>query len=369
MRGTWTEQMPGICLHAHQTRTSEYSGSNQSSEPGAFISDQGEWHFEEDWEENAPSWVEMSGRKSLDTANARFEKFFPLHTSCADILERFVHYQSRFHSSNLPKSIKDFVDACMACQQFSSQESDRIWRCNERDSRPPDYNRYGCVEWSHCYFGARRFWTDPWDCEPGQEHLCADPLSEFNVDEWVSQCLARPKSSSSNLFSLSALQRQPQGFIRSEGPLMRCPTEILRLIASHLPLRSAINLHASSRRLSAMINEKERDFWRSHTRRLHRPWFWELEGHQDPSAEVPSYANWETLLIALSRSRREIMKGAYPWWPAVSSNPNSDAAASEHDMIEVNTPSLPLGLRNRQRIWMCLEFLDVPAETGKLEVG
>ncbi len=309
------------------------------------------------------------GGKRLETANARFDKFFPLHAVCADILQRFIQHQCRSYSSNLPRSVTEFVDACMACQQFSKEEFGRISQCNQGDLRPPGYDRYGSVEWPHLYFGARRFWSDPWDCEPGHEHICADPMTVTKIDEWVSQCLARPKSSSPNLFSSSALELQPQDSFLSESTLMRCPTEMLRLIASHLPLRSAINLHASSRRLSAMIKESEMDFWRSHTLRLHGPWFWELGGHSGSSAEVPSYANWEKLLTMLSLSRGMIMTGAHPWWLESSSKQNGEAAASQDQKIQENAPLLPLTLRNRQRIWMCLEFLNVTGETVKMEVG
>lgn len=308
---------------------------------------------------DAPDWIETDDRKRPDTANARFEKFFPLHSTCADILQRFTRHQSRFRSSNLPKSVKDFVDACIACQEFSKNEESRIWISNQRDKRPSNYDRYGCVEWPHLYFGARRFWTDPWDCTPGQEYLCADPIADPQIDQLVTQCLARPKSSSQNLFSLSIEQLQLQDSTPSKSLLMRCPTEILQLIASHLPLRSAINLHASSHRLSALISPSERDFWRSHTLRLHGPWFWELRDHQGSSTKSSSYTNWEELLRMLSLSRREIAKGAQPYWLWSPANEHIEAASQHPHGHDENALSLPLGLRNRQRIWMCLESLNI----------
>lgn len=340
------------------TRNRTYSGTNQTSEPGAFISDQGEWRFDEQWETNAPDWIDKDGEKGHDTANAQFQTFFPLHSTCADLLQRFTQYQSRFRSSKLPKSITDFFDACIACQEFSKEEHVRIWTTKQRDTRPPDYPRYGCVEWSHLYFGARRFWTDPWDCTPGQEYLCADPTSGPETDQLVIQCLARPKSSSQNLFSFSTKQLQLQDSAPSKSPLMRSPPEILQLIASHLPLQSAINLYASSHQLSSLISASETDFWRSHTLRLHGPWFWELWDHRGSSTEFSSYSNWEEVLKMLSLSRREIVKGARPYWLESPANENIDAAS--------NTPSLSLGLRNRQRIWMCLESLDVDGRSEQL---
>lgn len=346
------------------TRNRTHSGTNQTLEPGAFISGRGDWHFDEEWKMNAPDWIDKDGRKGCDVANAQFEGFFALHSTCADILQRFTQHHSRYDSLKRPRSVKDFFDACIVCQQLSKKEYGRIWRCGQRDTRPPDYNRYGCVEWSHLYFGARRFWTDPWDCVPGQEYLCADPMSESQIDQQVTQCLARPKSNSQNLFSLSREQRQLQDLAPSKSPLMRCPTEILQLIASHLPLRSAINLHASNHRLSSLISASERDFWRSHTLRLHGPWFWELWDYRGPSTESSSYTNWEQLLKMLDLSRREIVKGAQPYWLGSPAKEHINAASNLEHSNDKDTLSLPLGLRNRQRIWLCLESLDIDGSSA-----
>lgn len=347
------------------TRSRTYSGTNQTSEPGAFISDQGEWRFDEEWEMKAPDWIDNDGGKGSDTANAQFDDFFPLHSTCADILQRFTQYQSRFCLSNLPKSVREFFDACIACQKFSKKNHGRLWTCEQSDTRPPDYDRYGGVEWSHLYLGARRFWTDPWDCTPGQEYLCADPISELQIGQLVTQYLTRPKSSSQNIFSLSTKQLPLQDSAPSKIPLMRCDKKILQLIASHLPLQSAINLHASSHRLSSLISAKESDFWRWHTLRLHGSWFWELCDHQDSSTETSSYTNWEELLQVLNLSRREIVKGAKRYWLESPANEYIDAASNDEHISDKNTPSLPLGLRNRQRIWMCLESLDIDGMSEK----
>lgn len=325
----------------------------------------------------------MSIKESLETANAGLEKIFPLHASCADIFQHFTQHQSRSHSSNLPKSIKDFVDACVACQEFSKDEWERIYglkKCKSKNLRPPNYHhRQYSVEWSHLYFGARCFWDDYWTLDPRHIQLYADPESYPRIDPWIAGCLTLPKSSSPNLFSLTMLQLQPQDFIASQCPLMRCPTEILRLIASHLPLRSAINLHASSRRLSAMINESERDFWCSHTLRLHGGWFWELTGHRVRSTDAQPYANWEMLLIILSLNRQVLIKGANIWWMSstlemtfvplmdmLARRKISERVKFQHGTMKVKSKWLPGRLRNRQRIWMCLESLDPTGETVKL---
>ena len=214
---------------------------------------------------------------------------------------------------SLPKSVKDFIDACIACQEFSKREHSKSWRDNQSDMRPSDYDRYGCVEWPHLYFGARRCWTDPWDCMPGQECLCTDPITDPQIDQLITQCLTSSKPSPQTLCSLSIEQLQLREPAHSKSRLMRCPTEILQIIVSHLPLRSAINLHASSHRLSALVNTSKREFWRPHTLRLHDPWFWELRDHQGFSPESVFHLNWEKLLKILTLSRREILKEAQPY--------------------------------------------------------
>ena len=332
-----------------------------------FLSNRGEWHFDEQWETDAPDWIDIDGWKGHDTANARFETFFPLHSTCVDILQRFTQYQSGLARSNLPKSIKDFFDACIACKEFTKEESSRIFGRKYSGTRLPDYGRYGCIEWSHMYLGARRFWSDPWDCVANQEHLCANPISEPQVDRWITECLARPKSSFQNLFSLATEPLQLQNSALGQGSLMRCPREILRLIASYLPLQSAINLHASSRQLSSLIVASEGDFWRSHTLRLHGAWFWELWDYQGSSIESSSNTNWEVLLIALSASRREIAKEAQPYWLESTTNKHIDVLRKYERSSYKDLPSLPLGLRNRQRIWMCLESLDMDGKSEALK--
>lgn len=181
----------------------------------------------------------------------------------------------------------------------------------------------------------------------------------------ITQYLTSSKLSTQTLCSLSIEQLQLRDPAHSKSHLMRCPTEILQIIVSHLPLRSAINLHASSHRLSALVNTSEGEFWRSHTLRLHDPWFWELRDHQGFSSESFSYMNWEKLLKILSLSRREILKGAQSSWLESPVNRYVDVAGNRQHVDDENTPSLPLGLRNRQRKWMCLESLNIVGEEKK----
>lgn len=312
----------------------------------------------------APNWVNTDRTNEKDRIITRYEKFFPVHSVCVDLLQVFTQYQSSI-CSQYPKSVKEFIDACATCQNLLKGEYGII-RTGKQNNRPPDYGRYGCVEWSHLYFGARRFWTDPWDCETGQEYLCSDPITEPRADQFIRQCLVYPKSTSHHLFSFSIKQLQPQDSPASKSPLMRCPSEILQLIASHLPLKSAINLHASSQQLSSLITPCEDKFWRFHTLRIHKSWFWELCVHHGPSTASSVSANWEEMLKILTASRRNIFKGAEPYW---HNELDMDIEiVDRYENANNNAPSLPLGLQNRQRIWMCLEALGIDSEPDMFEV-
>lgn len=146
---------------------------------------------------------------------------------------------------------------------------------------------------------------------------------------------------------------------------MSCPTEILQLIVFHLPLRSAMNLRAGSPRLSSLISDNERDFWRPHILRLHGSWFRQLWDRPSFSKDSLLDQNWEQLLKMLDLSRHEIMKGAQPYWHISPAKEHIDTANNHEHSKDDNTQSLPLGLRNRQRIWMCLESLNIDDKLEK----
>ena len=261
----------------------------------------------------------------------------------------------------------DFIHACDACLKHSGEENGAVWMQEHEDGTLSEFPRYGYVEWSHLYYGALRFWANPWNCKPGDEYLCADPLSELKIDQFVTDCLGRSKSGSQNLFSIAQERLQLQDLAPSRSALTQCPTEILQLIVSYLPLRSAINLHACSYRLSSRIVTSESNFWRSYTVRLHGLWFWELWNYQCSPKDFFSYANWEHLLKVLSLSRRDILKEAQPDRLELIPGTNLKMPRRRERTEYTVAPLLPLGLRNRQRIWMCLESLDTSDEFRSLD--
>ena len=120
-----------------------------------------------------------------------------------NILRKFFDYQARSPSSNAPKLAKELIIAwCTRVNELSTMYAAR----GESRSLPSNWAMFPNVEHSHLYFGARRFWTDPWDCVPGYEYLCADPTEESESEAFLSTYLTRPHLNCDSLSSSSAEQ-------------------------------------------------------------------------------------------------------------------------------------------------------------------
>lgn len=349
------QRQPEVCLIPitfltcwHQIST--FISTDRFSDANVLISAKTEWQYGEDWEIND---------------NCHNGSFFPLHSACLSLLQKYTQYQSSVGSLQPPTTIKNFVDAFNARLEYSSKIHSAAWLSGQQAKLPPSYPWYGTVEWSHLYFGARRFWADPWDCESGMEFLCADPLQEPQTQQFLLTWFAYPQSNL-QVPSLPSSHLQSSGILPNASPLIRCPREILMLIF-HLPLRSALHLSATSRTLSSRLPPTDTLFWRSHTLHLHSPWFWELHSLRISSAD----SNWKALLQSLTRTRREILAEAKPYWYYKNStiNEHGKNANKIDEHVEDTAPSLPLlplGLKNRQRIWMCLECVGMDGSQRKL---
>ena len=121
-----------------------------------------------------------------------------------NILRTFLDYQARSPSRNSPQLVKELIIAwCSRQNDFSelmypARGESRILLSN--------WTMFPNVEHSHLYFGARRFWTDPWDSVPGYEYLCADPTEEYESEVFFSTYLTRPHPNYDSLCSSSAEQ-------------------------------------------------------------------------------------------------------------------------------------------------------------------
>lgn len=61
-----------------------------------------------------------------------------------------------------PRTLEEFCDYL---ELRRSSNLNNSWKIMEDHY----YGRSGGIEWAHNYFGARQFWTDGWDTEPGGE--------------------------------------------------------------------------------------------------------------------------------------------------------------------------------------------------------
>lgn len=273
-----------------------------------------------------------------------------------EILQTFVQYQSIICSTRLPKTLREFIEACNVRQDESIHLQLDFDTSGQRGNWPPAWTSLQKVEHSHLYFGARRFWTDPWDCEPGFEYLCADPIHELGVEAFISTVLAYHQPSRKCLSSLSSQQLEPPSkTLSSDDTFIRLPREIIDIVVSHLSLQDALSLCSSSRKL---LDLSDSNFWRTQTIQLHGCWFWELRDH--PMSSLKD--NWKKLLQILTINRSRIREEAEPYWLTTFASKNDGTEGGSIDGAEVTVLPLPLGLRNRQRIWMCLETVGTKAE-------
>lgn len=99
----------------------------------------------------------------------------PIHKACLDILQRLCQIrqaQNEASASEEPKTLDAFCDALRRRRWRNFIEPDKS------TSEVYYYAKSGGIEWLHNYYGARQFWTDEWDTEPGWEVRMAKQCTE-----------------------------------------------------------------------------------------------------------------------------------------------------------------------------------------------
>lgn len=330
-------------------------GKTSSSDRDIFVSAQGHWHYDEDWFANALSWTTTTEDEE-SKISVRYKYYFTIHAACVKILHTFFQYENKYPSQNSPKSLRDFIDASIARQEESRDLFRNLGAIGKQEDLPSSWASFQNVDYSHLYFGARRFWADPWDCEPGSEHLCASPINLPEAEDFISICLACEVPSQGCPRSKCFEQLRPSEVApRSQNLLTHLPREVLDMIVSPLSVRDSLSILSSTPKLFHCIDGK---FWRLHTLRLHGGWLWELQHYQPPSPTD----NWKALLHVLTTSRTKLLREAGPYWIVASAGETAYIGSSSETDLVRSAPPLPLGLVNRQRIWMCLEFLGAKFE-------
>ena len=90
--------------------------------------------------------------------------FYPMHKACIDIVQRMCYLrqaQDQGSESEKLKTPETFCDALLQQRKRNFTEPDKMM------SAERNYANACGIEWLHGYYGARQFWTDEWDTEPG----------------------------------------------------------------------------------------------------------------------------------------------------------------------------------------------------------
>ena len=111
----------------------------------------------------ADNTVRIGVYEIIDDANCML---FPIHKACLDLLQRLCQIrqpQSSITSSQQPKTLVAFCDALQQRRWMN------LFKPDKPSCQDCYYARSGGIEWPHGYYGARQFWADEWNTEPGWE--------------------------------------------------------------------------------------------------------------------------------------------------------------------------------------------------------
>ena len=210
--------------------------------------------------------------------------------------------------------------------------------------------------WSHGYFGARGAgWAadELWAGMAGQEWICADPLRVPLLEDFAEHLRIAPQASS----AVDTTASGPASVNCSGGRLLKLPNELIHQVYCHLTPRDVTSLSSTCRQAARQCDRNGVTIWRHHTLRLHGDWLWELAD----TSIFPANLRWKTLLRDLEMMRREVYANARLRRPARDRQPlleNTELlkrVAYRYMLVdEDGRRILPLGVRNRFRIWCCI---------------
>lgn len=140
-----------------------------SSAPDFFISFPVKW--EDGYTFDLALYMTEGKEESLsvyESTDAENGMLFPIHQACLDLVSRLCETRSKGQrqvassTRQPPRTLEEFCDGLEAQRVANSSDA---WKIMEDHY----YGNSGGIEWPHRYFGARQFWTDEWDTEPGWE--------------------------------------------------------------------------------------------------------------------------------------------------------------------------------------------------------
>lgn len=129
--------------------------------------------------------------------------------------------------------------------------------------------------------------------------------------------------------------------------------ELLDQVCSHLPLRTSLALNATCQTLHWRIDSRPA-YWYQQLLRLHGDWLWELRDDKIFTGQW----DWKALLHRLEKMPVSVFASAdipYGWKYEITPE---DRTADFYKKIEFDDKGRrnpPFGLKNRFRIWCCIE--------------
>ena len=150
--------------------SSDPSLVNQSLAPNFFLSQDATWEYDQPrfGQISVPTVASTTAEIDVYVEHGRHANsmLFPMHKACLDILQRLCQIrraQDQGPAANMPTTLEAFCDAFQQRRRKNLDDPDK--------SMDEDYYyaKSGGIEWSHDYYGARQFWADEWNTEPGWE--------------------------------------------------------------------------------------------------------------------------------------------------------------------------------------------------------
>ena len=168
----WRSQCLSESTQLRLTDNSDEAGhsdiQNTSTLPGFFISGPSSWKFgcyKSAIPDNNGKLLNHGAIKVYQPADYYSGMLFPIHMCCFKLMQRIWRFRKEQQSSKHPQTTEAFCNAL--CRRYDA---------NRRKKLKPGcewpYANSGGLEWDHGYYGAKQFWADGWDIEPGWElHL------------------------------------------------------------------------------------------------------------------------------------------------------------------------------------------------------
>ena len=217
--------------------------------------------------------------------------------------------------------------------------------------------------WQHCFFGAQQAGWDQeaWRNYAGDELYCADPISVSRLADFASSYDEMP-------LERGPVFEGPENKEITPSGLFDLPIEIFEQVCNNLDLRSVCCIRSTCHRAREQLPHLP-TFWRSRCIAMHGDWFWELS---DPSTFPPQTTNWMQILWQIELARTEILDQA-----GFVPGEHPTEYLRNHKLYEENIyrpmifdiqgrRKLPLGLKNRLRIWMCMQCIGKDGRQIKL---